>query len=458
MRIGIDLSWMSAANQCGGIFQYGMRLISALTKYTEHHIVAIANADCESLFVDLKDFSNFTIVNNDNSFLLRRLVEEHKLEIIHAPIQHYISYTLAVPMICTLHDLQHYYYPEFFTPEEINCREIYYKKSAKFSERVIVTYDHVKDDLVRFYGIGSEKIDVCGHGMSEPEDVSADQIKLIKTKYNIPTYYLFYSANTWRHKNHIGLLNGLKILHEKHNIKMPLICTGLQYPDFFPQIEEEVRKLDLTEYVKFLGYLPEEDIPVLLAGATLAVVPTLYEAGSFPLIEAMNLGVPVICASTTSLPSTIGDERFVFDPTSPEEMAEKMAMILKNNEIRQENITNSLERVKEWRWENRVQKYCEAYRTAIQSFNESKKNDVLIDWSENYEFFVTDKLNPLIDELHYLRQRGADCAAKKDFCGEEHPFLKKIFSPLLSSIRRAASRVLHPILRAFNSLSPKAKL
>lgn len=409
MNIALDLTWMTNQNQAGGIFQYGMRVLNALTCYSGHTIVAIVRDGCESLFDHLKEYENLKIITK-STFTLTSIVRKEKIDVIHTPIQNHVNYTLAAPMIISLHDLQQFYYPEFFSPEDIECRNVYYRKSAEFSERVIVTFQHVKDDIVKFYNIPADKIDVCAMGMPEAKPLEMRFIETVRRKYNLPERYLFYSANTWRHKNHLGLLRGLKLLHEKHGIKIPLICSGFEYPDFFPQIENEIRQLDLVDNVRFLGYLPEEEMPAILCGATLSVIPTLYEAGSFPLMEAMNHGVPVICSTTTSLPDTIGDQRFVFDPNSPEEMAVKMAMMLTDERMRQENIANSARQVKEWRWEKAVMTFLESYQRAIDGFASKKKNNRYSDWIINFEFLsmrikskLRRKLGAYSDEMARVR-------------------------------------------------------
>jgi glycosyltransferase involved in cell wall biosynthesis len=77
------------------------------------------------------------------------------------------------------------------------------------------------------------------------------------------------------------------------------------------------------------------------------VIPSLYEAGSFPLIEAMQIGAPVVCARTTSLPGTIGDDRFVFDPRNRESMVDKVLSLVGDRAFREDNRLNSQKRA-EW--------------------------------------------------------------------------------------------------------------
>ena len=400
MIIGLDLTWMTPINKCGGIFQYGMRLVDALVCNTCNTIVAIGSEESDYLFQDLAKHDNFKFIAKTSSSFMTPIVEQERIDVIHTPIQNHINYTLAVPMINTLHDLQHYYFPEFFTPEEIEFRNVHYKRSVEFSTRVVVSYQHVKDDLVKFFKIPPEKIDICGHGMANIEKkVLPSQIDALKRKYDLPAKYILYSANTWRHKNHIGLLRALKILHSKYGLNVPLICTGIQYPDFFPNIKEEASRLGLSNNVRFLGYLPEEEMPAILSGATLSVIPTLYEAGSFPLMEAMNLGVPVICSMATSLPDTIGDMRFVFDATLPNDIADKIAMMLSNQQLREANIANSAARAKKWRWDQAVKPFEESYQRAIESFDKIKKYRWYSDWALNYEFMAARAESKLRREL-----------------------------------------------------------
>ena len=77
---------------------------------------------------------------------------------------------------------------------------------------------------------------------------------------------------------------------------------------------EKISELNLSEAVHFLGIVPEEDLISLYKNSSLVVIPTLYEAGSGPLYEAMRYQVPVICSNVTSLPDTVSNDEFLFDP------------------------------------------------------------------------------------------------------------------------------------------------
>ena len=67
-------------------------------------------------------------------------------------------------------------------------------------------------------------------------------------------------------------------------------------------------------------------------------MPTLYEAGSFPLMESILMGIPVVCSNVTSLPETIGDNQFVFDPNNINDIAEKIIKIWDDENYRADNL------------------------------------------------------------------------------------------------------------------------
>lgn len=411
MTVGFDVSWMNVENRSGGVYHYALRLITAMVEHSDVKVVAIIGLAGRGIFDHLKEYDNFNLALLDSSHTLLDIVQSQKIDIIHTPIQYHYNYTLAIPMISTLHDLQPFHYPEFFTEEEIQFRNTYYKKSAEFSELVIVSYQHVKDDIIKFYGIPAEKIAVCPLGMPVPKKVDQSLFSVLKEKYHLPDKYLFYSANTWRHKNHAGLLKALKFVHERYENKITLVCTGYKIDDYFPELQKLINELDLSKYVIFTGYVPDEDLLLLLTNATLVVIPTLYEAGSFPLMDAMAYNVPVICSNVTSLPGTIGDSRFTFDPSSADQMAERIAVMFTDKNMMHENRVNSQKRFAEVDWGKVVEKFVDTYVAAVDRFKHTREQSFYSNWLLNYEFFLDESARKL---RRSLEESEADRAARLD--------------------------------------------
>jgi glycosyltransferase involved in cell wall biosynthesis len=384
MIVGFDVTWMDSENNFGGVFQYAQRLIAALVEYTDVNVVAITGEAGAGFFDSLKGRKNFREVSLRRPVTFSDIVKSEKLDVVHTPIQNIPNMTFSVPMISTLHDLQQFHYPEFFTREEIYLRDVLYRYAAELSERVIVSFEHVKQDIVRFYGIPDEKIDVCPLGIEPAKFVDSARLNEIKRKYGLPERYIFYSANTWRHKNHIGLIKALGVVREKYGVEITLVCTGQKVPEYYPELRTEVANHNLEKNVNFIGYVSEDDKRLILKHATLAVIPTLYEAGSFPLMEAMAYEVPVICSNVTSLPATIGDGRFLFDPRDVNQIADKIMAMLGDEKLVDENRKNSRKRVMENSWEKTISSFVNTYKKAVAGFKQKEDKMYLKSTMQNY--------------------------------------------------------------------------
>ena len=391
ITVGFDVSWMSPSNISGGVFQYAVRLISALSKYTDLNIVVILREKAENYFNDLIKYNNFKRVSLQDYTSILELVETESINVIHTPLQFIINIcTTQIPMIISLHDLQHFHHPDFFSETQIDFRNSYYKRSIESCERIIVSFNHVKYDIIKYLHISPDIIDICPVGIEPANHFDISEISFIKQKYDLSNDYLFYAANTWKHKNHINLIKALKILHTKYNKILSLVCTGLIYDDFYKEIEKEIIKQGVIDHVKFLGYLPEKDMLTIMKGANLVVIPTLYEAGSYPLLEAMAYHVPVICSNVTALPQQIGDIAYTFNPADVNEMAQKIYYMIEDDNFRINNIKNSKYQIQKLSWEKNIPLFIETYQKTIKSFYEKTKSSYFYNYTSNFEFFISD--------------------------------------------------------------------
>src|SRR5262245_50362684 len=137
ITVGFDVTWMRRDNAYGGVYQYAQRLMAALVRYGDVRVVAMVSPEGTELCTGCAG-EKFREVVLDTPYELATVVEKYEIDVIHVPVQNFIGVTLSVPMISTLHDLQPFHLPEFFTPEEIEYRNTYYRRSAEFSERVMV--------------------------------------------------------------------------------------------------------------------------------------------------------------------------------------------------------------------------------------------------------------------------------------------------------------------------------
>ena len=193
--------------------------------------------------------------------------------------------------------------------------------------------------MINFFEVNPEKINTIFIGTSDNSLVPRSE----QPTYSSSTGpFLLYPAATWPHKNHINLIQAFHILLSREALpKLKLICTGHQTA-YYSQIEALIKDLKLVDKVLFKGVVSDSELKQLYSKCIGVVVPTKYEAGSFPLMESIAQTIPVICSNVTSLPDTVRDKRFVFNPNDLSEMASIMRRLILDEEFRALSVANSV--------------------------------------------------------------------------------------------------------------------
>jgi glycosyltransferase involved in cell wall biosynthesis len=176
----------------------------------------------------------------------------------------------------------------------------------------------------------------------------------------LPDLYVLYPAQTWPHKNHLGLIDGLHELRAR-GVKVPLVCTG-QTNEFQGRIMQRVREFDMDDQVVWLGFVAAQALPAIYRRATAVVIPTKFEAASGPLWEAFEAGVPAACSNVTSLPEQAGDAALIFDPDRPSEIAGAVARLWTDADLRATLAARGRRRVESLSWERTARIFRAHYR------------------------------------------------------------------------------------------------
>lgn len=300
-------------------------------------------------------------------------------DVIHFPYQDFVLCSL--PTIFNPHDLQHLHYPQFFKPSDIAWRETIYRTACHLSNTVVAGSDWVKRDIVYQYGVNPGKVQVIP--WAPPTQIfpapSEDRMKTVKEKYRLELPFAFYPATTWKHKNHLSLLEAVARLRDHHRLLLHIVCTGALVPDHWAEINKHLDTLYLRNQVQFLGEVPAEDIRSIYRLAQFVVVPTLFEAASGPIFEAWEDDVPVACSTVTSLPEQVKDAALLFDPFSVDAIATALQRMSVDDNLRDELIRKGQRRLKDFDWERTAKAYRAVYRRAA-NIPLTEEDHCLLSW------------------------------------------------------------------------------
>jgi len=288
-------------------------------------------------------------------------IEKHGYDLMHFTFQR--AFRTKVPSIYQPWDLQHRHLPELFSRRERLGRDIIFKEFCQQARIVVVASNWIKEDLIEQYELPANKITVIPMApallaYSEPD---TKQLESTQQKYSLPDEFVFYPAQTFKHKNHMGLLYSLAHLREKHSLIIPLVCSG-RLNEFFSEILAVTKKLRLIDQVRFLGYVAVDDLYSLYKLARALVFPTKYEGWGFPLSEAFIAGVPVACSNVTTLPEQAGDAALLFDPNDIDSISDAIFRVWTDEQLRRQLVERGKKRVQSYSWEKSARLYRAHYR------------------------------------------------------------------------------------------------
>ena len=220
-------------------------------------------------------------------------------------------------------------------------------------------------------------VTISEYSMKEMEEICPDCGKRTRVIYNginpvpcseVPSSlkpegpYLYAGVSALPHKNALGVLKTYEAYFkaEIREGKNParLVIIGIDSPESIPG--GEVLSPQAAEYVTCCCYIESgEEMHSLLAGASAFLFLSLIEGFGFPPLEAMQLGVPVICSNRSSLPEVIGDAGLLTDPDDIDGTVSCIRRLLGDEALRKELIEKGYENVKRFDWDSRIERYWE---------------------------------------------------------------------------------------------------
>jgi glycosyltransferase involved in cell wall biosynthesis len=291
-------------------------------------------------------------------------VERTDMDLIHFPLQS--AFLTQVPSIYHPHDLQHVHLPEYFSAYERLGRDLIYTTFSNQSRMVAVTSSWVREDVIRHLHIEAEKVQIVPLAPStEAYGVpSCKEIEETRNKFDLPSDFAFYPAQTWPHKNHLALVEAAAILRKHRDLVIPLVFSGRLGGDY-PEITKRVEYLGLANQVRFLGYVSPVELQSLYRLCRCVIIPTLFEAASFPLWEAFLAGAPTACSNVTSLPMQAGDAALIFDPYNSDDIAACLAKLWNDANLRRELAGRGHNKVNAFTWERTARHFRAHYRRIL---------------------------------------------------------------------------------------------
>lgn len=284
----------------------------------------------------------------------------------HVLIQEMIPYLDKVKLVSDIHDLSPILYPQWHLPEHVKEVKNSIKKIIDLSHFILVKSEFIKKQIIQELGIDEQRIFVIPNAPAANYRPLSEEEK-IKAKQNIAhiigdTPFILYTGTIEPRKNLKVLFDAFKIIMENHSINL-IIAGGRGW--LYNNIISYPQKIGIENRVKFLGYTSEKMLLYLFNLCEIFVFPSWYEGFGMPPLEAMSCGAVPIVSNSSSLPEVVGECGLLFDPASPDELAEKIRFLLTHKEIKNNLSKRCIERAKRYNWETVVQRIIEVYKKMV---------------------------------------------------------------------------------------------
>ena len=240
-------------------------------------------------------------------------------------------------LTATIHDLTCWLMPEVHTPANVKADREFADTILRHADGLIAVSENTRQDAIRVLGIAPDRIRTIYSGIAE-------EYFQAKPKPRAKPYALYVGTIEPR-KNIDALLGAWALLKPSLRAAFDLLIAG-------PRGWSSDRTFDRIEReAKYLGYVPEQDLPALTAGATLFAYPSLYEGFGFPVAQAMAAGAPVVTSNNSCLPEIVSDAAILIDPKSASEIAAALTRLLESETLRTELRARGRRRAELFGWE-----------------------------------------------------------------------------------------------------------
>jgi glycosyltransferase involved in cell wall biosynthesis len=277
----------------------------------------------------------------------------------------FCSLSTKVPQCLVIHDIAWYHYPSHVPRSHLLYFRRYIPRFLKKATTVVTVSEFSRQDIAAVFNTPPSKFTVIPNGVKAVfQPLSPDEKSLIKAKYTDSREYLVYTGAIHPRKNLINLLKAFSLFKKRLHTGMKLVIAGRlawKNDDF----SKKLKTYRYREDVVLTGYLEDAELARVTASAYAMVYPSLFEGFAVPVIEAMQAAVPVITSANSAMAETGGDAALYADPADPADIAEKMMLLYKDENLRNELVRKGTDRARNFNWDDVAEQFWHAIQSTV---------------------------------------------------------------------------------------------
>ena len=375
MQIGFDAK--RAFTNTSGLGNYSRFVIAALQEQFPQNTYCLFTTRQAELFRQfLPPAANVQLIKPSGFYRalpdvwrlggLAHSIEKLKLDIFHGlsnELPFFLKKTKARRVV-TIHDLIYLRFPELYKAHDRIIYNAKFTAACRSAHKIIAISRQTQADLMQFYNVAPEKIEViyqdCNPIFHHPADLKV--IQSVKEKYRLPDRFLLSVGTLERRKNHLNFLKAWQqsSLADTHH----MVLIGKKLPST-QNIENFIQENNLSDKVHILPYIPFQELPAIYQLAQVFVYPSLFEGFGIPILEGMNSGVPVVTSTGFCFTEAGGEAALYAEPNDLTGLANHLVTASTNQSERNRMIQAGYEQAKKFRAERTIPQIHQVYETLL---------------------------------------------------------------------------------------------
>lgn len=290
---------------------------------------------------------------------------------LRVDLYHATHYVLPAVVPCrtvvTIHDIIHLLYPEFL-PNRLAFIYAFrmIRRGVHRGDRILSVSQNTKSDLMRYFRVDGEKIEVVHNGIEElfHEQLPEDELNRWLKNLGLTRPYILFVGNPKPHKNLDNVVKAYARALKMNDFPHPLVCVGDKSGIDF-KVRQRAEQKGISDRIILLGHVAQEALPAIYQGASLFLYPTLYEGFGLPVVEAMASNVPVITSNNSSLKEIAAGYADLVNPLDVEGIAKAIVHCVCDADHRGSLRKLGLRRAQDFSWRRAAEQTLEIYRQVL---------------------------------------------------------------------------------------------
>jgi glycosyltransferase involved in cell wall biosynthesis len=268
----------------------------------------------------------------------------------------FCSLTTSIPQLLILQDLAFKHYQNHIAKNQLAYYKYFTQKFIDKSKHIVTLSCFSKKDIESSYNVEHNKIGVV-YSAAKPifKPLDYNEIEQVKDGYADGRAYFLFVGGFHPRKNLMNVLKAFSLFKKWQRSNMKLLIAGavaVQYDDILIKLKTYKYKDDIV----LLDYVDETQLARITAATYCVLYPSFFEGLSVPIIEAMQCAVPIITSNNSSMPEIGGNAALYVNPDEPNDLAEKMQLIYKDENLRSKLIEKGLRQAATFNWNTATEK------------------------------------------------------------------------------------------------------